>query len=790
MNQLNIISRISVLLIAIATGFFLSDAYAGNDVWSVAGQPNGGTVLKTLVNPVTPSTLYACANGGVFKSTDSGATWTLVLPLYNQADDGAIEPENPNTVYVADSDIYKSTDAGSTWTQVENGIDTLPGGEPDPISHVSVDPVNDGTAYAVGLNTGLYKTTNGGQSWSAINTGLTSLISSNAQFGPIIVDPVNSQVLYITVSIQSSSSSDGIYKSTDGGNQWTASVTNVSAADVEVDPNNDAHVFAIINYQVYASTNSGSTWAPLATSPPGAQLLRINPKNSQNLIVTTLAGAIYYSTNSGTSWTLGANNSSFYIEDLAVDPVTPVNLYVSTSAFGLFKSTDGGQTISESDAGLHAVAGLNRMVMGRDGAIYVSSTGSGIFKSTDQGVVWSSVNNGIANNGYSIDVYALLEDPQTPMTLYAGTVGGLFKTADGGANWTLLNNGKTDPYTFSVALDPENSNTVYAGTDTGGVFKSTDGGNSWQSASAGLPADQILALAVNPANSSVVYAGTFAHGLYRSTDDGASWNSDNTGVPIIAAIEAIATDSANAQNVYVSSGNGGFYKSTDGGNTWTSATTGIPLGYTFQNLTVDPTRTATLYAAPLGPFENVYVTTDAGAHWQSITPFGLATSPVSVMVNATAVDPQNPQNLYGAATDGQIYVFTSLTPTAKAGSESTNFNTSLNAQLYGGLSSFTGVLNFAIVTPPAHGTVTITDATSGAFTYAPTNGFSGSDSFSFTVAAAGAVSAPATESITVNLQPQNPPPPSPPPPNSGGGALSLWTLLLLASLAVRRSRLH
>lgn len=793
MNPLNTKFRISVMLIAITMGFLLPNAYAGNDVWNVVGELNGGEVLKTLVNPGTPSILYACANGGVFKSTNSGSTWTMVLPLYNEVDDGAVEPENTNIVYVADSDIYKSTDGGSTWTQVENGIATISSGEPDPISHVSVDPVNDGTAYAVGLNTGLYKTINGGQSWSAINTGLTSLISSQAQFGPIVVDPVNPQVLYVTVN--QAGSSDGIYMSTNGGAQWTASVTDITVSDVEVDPNNDTHLFSVINYQVYASTNSGNTWSPLATSPPDVQLLRINPKNSQNLIVSAGADAIYYSTDGGTSWTLGANNPSFAIEDLAIDPVTPTNLYVSTVASGLFESTDGGQTITESDAGLHAVPELNQLLMGSDGAIYVSSGLSGVFKSTDQGVDWSSVNNGIVSTGGEINVYALLEGPHTPTTLYAGTVGGLFKTIDGGTNWTLLNNGITDPYTFSVAIDPENSKTVYAGTNTGGVFKSTDGGNSWQSTSTGLPADPILSLAVNPANSSIVYAGTFAHGLYRSTDGGASWSSDNTGIPIAGAIEAIATDSTNAQNVYVSSGNGGFYKSTDGGNTWTSANMGIPLGYSFQDLTVDPARTATLYAAPLGPFENVYVTTDAGAHWQSITPFGLATSPVSVMVNATAVDPQNPQNVYGAASDGQIYVFSSLTPTAKAGSASTNFNTILNAQLSGGLSSFTGVLNFAIVTPPAHGTVTITNAALGGFTYTPTNGFSGSDSFSFTVAAAGAVSAPATESITVNPPPQSPPPTSPPPTSSGtggggGGALSFWTLLLLVSLAIRRNHLH
>lgn len=785
MKQLNTTFRISILVIAIAVGFFSTVAYAGNDAWSVAGQPDGGLVLKTVVNPVTSSTLYACANAGLFKSTDSGVTWSLALPLLNQADDAAIAPENPDTLYVASNDIYKTTNGGSTWTQVDNGIGMVEGGlQQDGISYVSVDPVNDGTAYAVGLNTGLYKTINGGQSWSTINTGLTSLISSNAVFGEIAVDPVNPQVLYVTVLIQNSSnSSEGIYTSTNGGGQWTASITNVLATDVVVDPNNDAHVLAVINYQVYASSNSGGTWAPLASSPSGVQLLRINPKNSQNLIASG-GGAIYFSTDGGTSWTLGASNASFYIEDIAIDPVTPANLYVSTSAFGLYKSTDGGQTITESDVGLHAVAGINHMVMGNDGAIYISSTLSGVFKSTNLGGDWSAVNNGMTNAITGIDVYALLEDPQTPTTLYVGTVEGLFKTTDGGIDWTLLNNGKTDPYTFSVAIDPENTNTVYTGTQTGGIFKSINAGSTWQSTSGGLPTDSIISLAVDPADSNVVYAGTYSHGLYRSTDAGATWSADNSGMAVTTGIWAIATDSTNAQNIYLSVANQDIYKSTDGGNTWSNASNGMMAGNIFQGLIVDPTRTTTLYAAPTGIGQNVYVSTDAGAHWQSITPFGLATSPIPVMVTATVVDPQNPENLYGAASDGQVYVFSSLAPTAKAGSEITSADASISAQLFGDLSGFTGEYNFVIATAPAHGTVTINDATSGAFTYTPANGFSGSDSFSFTVAAAGAVSAPATESISVNASPQSPP--SSGGSGGGGGALSLWTLLLLVGLAARR----
>lgn len=782
MKPLNALTRISALLATIILGFFLSTAHAGNDTWTVVGAPNGGSVTKVLINPTTPSTLYACAGAGFFKSTDSGATWSLSLLLLNQADDAAVDPQNPSTVYVAADDLYKTTDGGSTWTTVENGFATLPGGGPDLISGVSVDPVTEGTAYAASYNSGLYKTTDGGQSWTAINTGLTSLITSDTEFGDVVVDPVNTQNLYVTVSfLGSSNAAQGIYKSTDGGSHWTASITNVYARQVVVDPNDNTHLYSVIASQIYESTNSGGTWTALTSAPTSVQFLRINPNDSKNLILSDLGNTIYYSVDGGATWTKGASNTSFYINDIAVDPVTPSNLYVSTSVLGLYKSTDGGQTVVESDSGLHAVGSLDQMVMGSDGAMYVGSS-SGMFKSTDNGANWSAINSGLGTTGGIASIYTLSEDPQTPTTLYAGSPSGLFKTIDGGANWTLLNNGKTDPYTYSLAIDPENSKNVYAGTASGGVFKSTDAGASWQSASTGLPADLIRSLAVDPTNGNIVYAGTEANGLYRSTDGGANWSADNSGLPKLA-VNTITIDRSNSQNVYLTLTNGGVYKSTDGGATWTAANNGISQIYIFQNLIMDPSNAATMYAIPISIFTDVYATTDAGADWEAITPLGLTTTPIPVMITTAALDPNHPQTLYGAASDGQIYTFSSVTPTTTAGSLSTNENTAASGQLSGDLQGFGGTLNFAIATPPAHGIVTITDATSGTFTYTPTSGFTGSDSFTFTVSAAGAVSAPTKESISVNSAPKQ----SSSSGGGGGGALSLWALLLLAGLSGRRN---
>ena len=82
----------------------------------------------------------------------------------------------------------------------------------------------------------------------------------------------------------------------------------------------------------------------------------------------------------------------------------------------------------------------------------------------------------------NITVVALVINPETPDTLYAGTLGGVFKSTNGGANWTAMNNRPPDSATCvhyrCLAINPQTPDTLYAGI-LGGVFKSTNGGESW-----------------------------------------------------------------------------------------------------------------------------------------------------------------------------------------------------------------------------------------------------------------------------------------------------------------------
>jgi hypothetical protein len=115
-------------------------------------------------------------------------------------------------------------------------------------------------------------------------------------------------------------------------------------------------------------------------------------------------------------------------------------------------------------------------------------------------------------------VLAVVIDPITPSTLYAGTEGGgIFKSADAGKTWAAANNGLTDPDILALAIDPAGPATLYAGTKSSGVFRSMDGGASWGPVNDGLTASSVKILVIDP-SVGTVYAGTQGGGVFVTED--------------------------------------------------------------------------------------------------------------------------------------------------------------------------------------------------------------------------------------------------------------------------------
>src|SRR6266850_1890196 len=197
----------------------------------------------------------------------------------------------------------------------------------------------------------------------------------------------------------------------------------------------------------------------------------------------------------------------------------------------------GGTGFSEGNG--IAVFGGNAYVTGRTSAgnfpttagAFQTASGGGAFRSADGSATWNPSTSGLTSSNIS----ALVVDPKTPTTVYAGTSDkGVFKSANSGQSWTAINNGLGIRAISALVIDPLTPTTLYAGSS--GVYKSVDGGATWAAVNTGLiqtgttsPVN-VQALAINPLTPATLYAGGF-NGMFKTIDGGANWTSLNAAFP-------------------------------------------------------------------------------------------------------------------------------------------------------------------------------------------------------------------------------------------------------------------
>jgi len=239
-----------------------------------------------------------------------------------------------------------------------------------------------------------------------------------------------------------------------------------------------------------------------------------------------------------------------------------------------------------------------------------------------------AVNLWTTGGPYGGTVGRLAIDPTNSNIIYAAAFpAGLYKSLDAGASWRPINTGISPPPEVSdIVFDPRTSSTIYLASD-GPLFKSMDGGQSWTSLAlvSSLPAS-ISHIAIDPTNPTTMYGvgavvGTI-HGqppsaaVSKSIDGGVTWRLIKNDAPALFA-QAVAIDPANPATVYVGFSDGaGVYKTTDGGATWNQVNQGLGVA-SIAGLAFDPISPGTLYANATTAF---CVSTKGGASWTSIGP--------------------------------------------------------------------------------------------------------------------------------------------------------------------------
>jgi len=530
------------LMPALALVFLLSSVWndpagAGIDQWT-SGGPFGGQVTTLVVDPQTTGTLYAAAVGGLFKSTNGGASWA---PASSGITDFAIkalaiDPQTTTTLYAGTDQgggVFKSTDGGKSWTALQSA--------PGVVNGLAIDPQTPTTVYAAEEQSGLFKSTDGGATFTGIGSGTLPTFPT---FVALAIDPETPTTLY------ASEQTHGIFKSTDGGNSWVAANTGltggslINAQALVINPQATSALYAAVDtgtgkIGVFGSTDGAGSWTLLSTlgTDDGNGTLILNPQMPSTLYAGGFGLGVLQSTNGGASFTpIVSGLTNLNVLSLAIDPQSPATLYAGTQA-GVFATTNAGSAWTVANTGLTLTSVVSIVVdSNMPTTIYAGTGVSGaslIYESTDGGDSWIVSSTGLTPSSLSAELTVLAVDPVTSTTLYAGGEAGfgLFKSTDGGANWTESDNGfpqRSFTDITDLAIDPQTTSTLYAGTQDAGVFKSTDGGATWNAVDNGLTAgagENIVNLSIIGAPSPALFAATIADGVFASTDGGNSWTS-------------------------------------------------------------------------------------------------------------------------------------------------------------------------------------------------------------------------------------------------------------------------
>ncbi len=513
--------------------------------------------MNIVVDPVNTDTVYVTlwANpgswhwkGGVYKSINGGDSWKSInngLPKNMGKESGftcnyttlVIDKHNPEVLYTGnmpwtpDPGVYKTTNGGDSWDWITRAdtndknmdLGWIPDTGVSPMA-MTIDPVSS-NRILFGTSMHLFETENGGVTWKQLYTksdknGYWKGEGFETTCVEVItIDPANSSNVY------GGYWDIGFLKSIDGGKSFKKTDQGMrykdNTFDIIVDPDSPNIIYASCGWweensgEVYKSDDYGETWVALNNGIPDAQIWSIaldknSPAESRILYAASYNNGIYKTIDGGDHWIpvnrgLGVNKN-LQVMKILIDPNNSNILYAGLEA-KIIENGENSKTIQ-----------------------------GGLFKSTNAGDTWYRIDRNIPQ----ISVWDIVIPNENSQIIYTAVFsdydhtlkeyfyGGVYKSNNGGSSWERLNKGFREEDNLeisSLAIDPVNSNILYAATTDApyhdissgrGIYRSINSGKSWKPINNGLGVLYFNSLAIDPLDPSTIYAGSSGNGIYKS----------------------------------------------------------------------------------------------------------------------------------------------------------------------------------------------------------------------------------------------------------------------------------
>lgn len=596
----------------------------GGETWANTGLPESERISKIVVDPKHGDTVYACVPGklwsdsadrGLYKTTDGGKTWNLILKGKNLSTGCAgltMDSKNPDVLFASlwdfrrqgwtfrsggngptgfsGSGLFTTSDGGSHWTELEAGKNGLP---PKPYGRIAVEfaPSNNKVIYAFieAVDSALFRSDDGGKTWDKRDKS-QMMVWRPFYFANMTVDPANPEKLFKV--------NGGLIVSEDGGKSFSYSggASHGDWHDVWIDPDQPQHVIGGDDGGLWISYDGGNRWW-MAMNLPISQFYHVSVDDKDPYQVY---GGLQDNTNwiGDSEYGGGITNSRW--ESLLFgdgfwafsDPADPNYVYAETQGGYVARHN----RVTQEDRDIRPTAGYNeRLRFNWNAPLLPGPNGKGtiyigaqyLFRSRDHGQNWERISPDLTTN-----------DPEKQKQEESGGI--------------TVDNSSAEEHTtiYSISESPKDDKIIWVGTDDGNIQVTRDGGKTWTNVTANvrdMPAASwvswVEAGRFDPATAYATFDrhtfGDMAPYVYRTTDYGKTWSRIASGEQGLRGYaHVIKEDTVKPDLLFVGT-EFGLWISNNGGKAWAEFKGGNFPSVAVRDIVVQP-RTNDLVLATHG----------------------------------------------------------------------------------------------------------------------------------------------------------------------------------------------